>query len=160
MPKGLVTPVASGRLGGITAILRYAIARPDRRETAYTFLTGSLFGSGLPEEVQVRGPDGSPVHLTSQQGADCDLSAVAILPGSAGGGAVISAARRFSPVLSENNFSAPAPMEVQVYRPTRGGGPGESSIVLQAAGAPVVTRALCGAADVRQAMLSIARNRR
>ena len=156
-PAGLLTPVASGQLGGIVAVLQYEVVRPDRREVAFTFLAGSVSGAKLPEEVQVRGRDGGQLHLSAQEGADCTLSAVEIVPAPDGHAAVVSAVRRFSPVLSENDYSAPAPMEVQVYRPVHGKEPGESSIVLRPAGAPVITPALCDAATVRRAMLTAAR---
>ena len=152
--EGLVTPVAFDRLGGIAAVVRFEIARPDRRETVYTFLTGSLSGKQVPAEVQVRGPDGRQLRLTAQEGADCTLSAVEISTIPTGRGSVISAVRRFSPVLSDNDSSAPAPMDVQVFRPVRRGAADESAIVLEAVGAPVVTRALCGAAETRRAMLT------
>ena len=156
--KGMVTPLAAGYLGGITAIVRYTVARPDRGGIAYTFVTGSLASSEPPREVQVRGSHGEQLHLTAQEGADCTLSAVQVLTTPSGRGVVISAVRRFSPILAENDYSAPAPMEVQIYRPVQGGDPGESPIILRATGAPVVTAALCDGTQVRRAMLAVARS--
>lgn len=155
--RGVVTPLAAGRLQGVGSIVRYAVARPDRREVAYVFLAKERAAGDLPEEVQVRGAKGEPVHLTAQQGADCTLSAVEVVTPPAGRGSVVTAVRRFSPVLSDNDYSAPGPMDIQLYRPVRGGEPGQSSYILQAIGAPTGTPPLCGAADVRRAMLLAAK---
>ena len=134
-------------------MLRYSAARPDRAETRYLFLTAGS-GHDLPEEVQVIEPGGAQVHLSDEDGADCTLAHVEIVPGPRP--AVVSAVRVFSGDLRTIDQSQPAAMAIQVYRPTPGRDPGDSQVVLRAAKAPARSGPLCKLPDVRAAMLRAA----
>lgn len=133
--------------------MRYTVARPDREETRFVFLSAPDAGS-LPQEVQVVDPGVELVQLSDEQGADCTLAHVEVVTGRRGG--VVSAVRVFSPKLDDNDLSAPAAMDIQFYRPRAGEDPGESRIVLRASGSPVRSAPLCDLSAIRRAMLAVA----
>lgn len=155
--NGLETRLAPGSLGGITRVLRWSRARPDRTETTYTFLTDRGAGA-LPEEVQVLGADETPLHLADQEG-DCALERV-LVRRRGSGAEVLHAVRIFTGDLASTVYSEAAPMEVSVFRSARGGVSGDSAVVLRATAAPKRTRPLCTRAEVEAEMLRIADGRR
>lgn len=152
-PAALVTRYTPAQLGGIAALLRYAVARPDRAETRYVFLTAPR-PEALPEEVQVVGADGEDVRLADVEGADCTLAHVEVVTGRRP--AVVRAARIVAARLEDNVQSEPAAMTIQLFRPRMGGDVGESAVVLVAFGRPTRTAPLCERTAVRKAMLAAA----
>lgn len=152
-----VTRYTPAQLGGIDSVLRYTVARPDREETRFVFLSAPEAGK-LPEEVQVVDPGVELVQLSDEQGADCTLAHVEVMTGRRA--AVISAVRVFSAKLEDNDLSAPGAMDIQLYRPRAGEDPGESRIVLRASGPPKRSAALCDLPAIRRAMLAIANKER
>ena len=141
-----------GALGGVTHVLRYAVAQPDRSETAYVFLTSALAPGGLAEQVQVVGRGGEALQLSDTQGSDCTLERVWIRERGQGGPQVVYARRTFSGDLKTDDTSQPAAMEVSVFRPVRGAEPGDSAVMLRIVGAPRRSRPVCRARDVRGEM--------
>ncbi|WP_419808927.1 hypothetical protein [Sphingomonas sp.] len=147
----LLTHFAPAALGGITGLIRYTVARPDRSETRFVFLTTPTPG-GLPEEVQVVDPTLPDVQLADVEGADCTLAHVEVVTGRRP--LVISATRVPAARLEDNVQSSPQPMNIRLYRPRTAGDTGQSQIVLAANGAPTRTAPLCDLAAVRAAMLA------
>ena len=152
----LVTRYLAAELGGVTSIVRYAVARPDRKQVRYVFLSATD-PRALPQEAAVLGPDGVAVQLSDEDGADCTLAHVEIMVGRKP--AVVSAVRVFSPKLEDNDQSEPAVMDIQTYRPVPGGDAGEPTVGLRARGPPGRSRPQGALADVRRAILTHAAGR-
>ena len=144
--------LAPSQLGGVTRILRYAVAQPDRSETALLLLAEPTTRGGAPEQVQVVGVGGEQLQLSDTQGADCTLERVWIRLAGEGGPEVVYARRTFGGDLKADVQSDPAAMEVSVFRPRPGAEPGDSAVVLRLAGPPRRTRPVCAAADVAREM--------
>lgn len=155
-PQATETHFAPSEFGGVTRVLRYDVAQPDRSETAFLFLGPPGALGAPPEQVQVVGKGGEAVQLSDVQGADCTLERVWIRTAGRGGPEVVHAVRTFSGNLATDVASEPAAMEVSVFRPVRGGEPGDSAVILRLVGAPVRTRPICSAADVRREMARVA----
>lgn len=151
----LVARLSPAMLGGVTMVLRIGVARPDRAETRYVFLTGAATGREPPQEVQVVGPGEAPVMLADEEGADCTLSHVEIVTGPKP--AVLAATRVFEGRLGDADQSRPAPMEIATFRPESGGDPGESAVVLRQRMPSVRTAPLCRLADVVRTMRALPR---
>ena len=144
--------LAPGALSGVTQILRYAVAQPDRSETAYLFLAAPRAPAGPPEQVQVVGRGGEALQLSDTMGSECTLERVWIRARGQGGPDVVYARRTFSGDLKADDDSQPAAMEVSVFRPVRGVEPGDSAVVLRIVGASQRSRPVCSARDVRGEM--------
>lgn len=133
-------------------ILRYAVAQPDRSETAFLFLAAPRQPGGPPEQVQVVGPGGEALQLSNTQGSECALERVWIRERDRGGPEVVYARRVFSGDLKTDDDSRPASMEVGVLHPVRGETPGDSAVVLRIAGPSRRSRPVCRARDVQSEM--------
>ena len=149
----LLTRFAPAALGGITGLVRYTVARPDRSETRFVFLTTPTPG-GLPEEVQVVDPTLPDARLADVEGADCTLAHVEVVTGRQP--LVIWATRVPAARLEDNVQSSPQPMNIRLYRPRTAGDAGQSQVLLEANGPPTRTAPLCDLADIRAAMLAAA----
>lgn len=157
---GPVTTFAPSALSGIRMVVRYEVARPDRRETD-TVLLGAPSGDAadaLPVSVQVEGQHGDPVTLADVDGADCVLARSAIVRNGTRV-LLLTAVRTFDvkQVLA-GGMSRPGPMDVQVYRRHDGGDGGESSPLFKAEDAPVRTGPVCSAAEVQRVLDDAARS--
>lgn len=100
-----ITRYTSAQLGGIASVVSYTVARPDREETRFVFLSAADAGS-LPEEVQILDARGSGTRLADEKAADCTLAHVEIVSGRRP--AIVSAVRVFSANQADDDQSAPA----------------------------------------------------
>ncbi len=148
---GAAGPTAEALGGGIT-VLRYAVAQPDRSETALLFLAAPRTPGAPPEQVQVVGAGGEQLQLADAQGADCTLERVWIRRARRGGPEIVYARRTFGGDLKADVASEPAPMEVDVFRLRPGAEPGDSARVLHIVGAARRTAPVCRAGDVMREM--------
>ena len=152
--KAAASTFAPSSLGGITSIMRYEVARPDRINVDYLLLASPETNTGetLPVQIQVLGLHGEEATLSDVEGADCTLSKVAIFRQ----GPLITlaeAVRVFNtPQFLHGGMSQPGAMYIHIYHRHDGGDAGESSPLFQEDQPPVRTGPLCLAADVQKAL--------
>ncbi len=106
---GSETRFSAGALGGITRVLRFDRARPDRSETAYVFLADGAPGR-LPQEVQVLGPGGAEMRLADQE-SGCTMERVLVRRQG-------SSAQVLWTIADIDGHERPAAAQVEVLRET------------------------------------------
>lgn len=145
--QGGVARVDPRRFGGVTSVVRYTVAEPDRDDTAYLFLTGAKGAGALPSEAPVLASDGSQVHVRDSQG-DCTLAHVELRAIKGGRGEIVYAARTFSGDLKTDVNSEPGVMEVSVFRTAAATLPGDPEVAFKMVGRPLRSAPVCGLKDV------------
>ena len=139
---GAVSRLDPRRFGGVTSVLRYTVAEPDRDDTAYLFLTDAGRAGGLPSEAPVLASDGSQVRVRESQG-DCTLAHVELRSTAAGQGEIIYAARTFSGDLKTDVNSEPGVMQVSVFRTAPASVPGDAEVAFKMVGTPLRSAPAC-----------------
>jgi hypothetical protein len=154
LPNTAVSQFEPSSLGGITSIMRYEVARPDRTEVDYLLLTApeTPKGNKLPVQIQVQALHGEAASLSDVDGADCTISKAAIFR--QGSQITLAEAIRVfdAQQILRGGMSQPGPMDIHIYYRREGGDAGESSPLFQEDAPPRRTGPLCLAADVRKAI--------
>ncbi len=145
--NGAVSRLDPLRFGGVTSVLRYTVAEPDRDDTAYLFLTDAGRAGGLPSEAPVLASDGSQVRVRESRG-DCTLAHVELRSIAAGQGEIIYAARTFSGDLKTDVNSEPGVMQVSVFRTASASQPGDAAVAFKMVGRPMRSAPACDLKDV------------
>lgn len=153
--NGFEQDFPAGAMGGIRKVIRYRQTRPDRTDTAITFL-GGAGSSTLPEQIEILSQVGDQVHPVDSQGADCVLERTALIHQN-GKVALIDAVRVFDTASMQAGYSSPVPLDLHVYQLEKSTDETESGLVFKASGKPYRTAPLCSDTDVRQAIATAAR---
>ena len=143
---GTISPLDPARFDGVTMVVRYSVAEPDRDDTGFLFLSGEVDAATPPSEVPVLGRGEEAVRLVDSQG-DCTLAHVE-LTSDGDHGEIVYAARTFSGDLKTDVNSEPAAMAISVFRTVRGSGPGDPEVAFRLLGTPLRSAPVCALKDV------------